>query len=110
VPVVTQLGDVFAGRVAGSLLKAVGLPELVTHNIRDYEILALRLATDPTVLDGYRSRLAANRLTHPLFDTHRFRHHIEAAYLRMWEIWQRGEQPMSFSVYAEETRRTSAAG
>ena len=47
-------------------------------------------------------RLAENRLTHPLFDTERFRRHIEAAYLQMWEIWQRGEQPRSFAVEAEK--------
>ena len=51
--------------------------------------------------EGYRNRLAKNRLTHPLFDTDRFRRHIEAAYLQMWEIWQRGEQPRSFAVEAE---------
>ena len=45
-PVVTCQGNAFAGRVAASLLKAVGLPELVTHSLADYEALALRLATD----------------------------------------------------------------
>ena len=95
-PVVTCLGNAFAGRVAASLLNAIGLPELVTHSIEDYEALALRLAKDPALLEGDRDRLATNRLTHPLFDTDRFRRHIEAAYLQMWEIWQRGEQPQAF--------------
>jgi predicted O-linked N-acetylglucosamine transferase (SPINDLY family) len=100
-PLLTCKGETFAGRVAASLLKAIGLPELVTHSIEDYEALALRLASDPILLEGYRNRLAANRMTHPLFDTERFRRHIEAAYLQMWEIWQRGEQPRSFAVEAE---------
>ncbi len=103
-PVVTRLGESFAGRVAASLLNAIGLPELVTHSIKDYEALALRLAKDPSLLEGYRNRLATNRLTHPLFDTDRFRRHIEAAYLQMWEIWQRGEQPRSFAVEALQTQ------
>ena len=103
-PVVTRLGGSFAGRVAASLLNAIGLPELVTHSIEDYEALALRLAKDPSLLEGYRNRLATNRLTHPLFDTDRFRRHIEAAYLQMWEIWQRGEQPRSFAVEALQTQ------
>src|SRR6202030_3079669 len=47
-PVVTQIGDAFAGRVAASLLNAIGLPELVTHSIEDYEALALRLAMEPS--------------------------------------------------------------
>ncbi len=100
-PVVTRLGQSFAGRVAASLLNAIGLSELVTHSIEDYAALALRLAKDPSLLAGYRNQLAKNRLTHPLFDTDRFRRHIEASYLQMWEIWQRGEQPRSFAVEAE---------
>jgi protein O-GlcNAc transferase len=100
-PVVTQLGDAFAGRVAASLLDAIGLPELVTHNIEDYERVALQLAKDPALLDRYRNRLAANRTTQPLFDADRFRRHIEAAYLKMWEIRQCGGQPRAFAVDAE---------
>ena len=97
-PVVTRLGESFAGRVAASLLNATGLPELVTYSIEDYEALALRLAKDSSLLAGYRNRLATNRLAHPLFDIDRFRRHIEAAYMTMWETWQRGEAPKSFSV------------
>lgn len=97
-PVVTCQGNAFAGRVAASLLKAVGLPELVTHNLADYEALALRLATDAAMLQRVRETLTRNRLSHPLFDTDRFRRGIEAAYLRMWETWQRGEPPQAFRV------------
>jgi protein O-GlcNAc transferase len=103
VPVVTQLGEAFAGRVAASLLNAIGLPELVTRGMTEYEALALRLAREPVLLEGYRNRLNTNRLTHPLFDTDRFRRNIETAYTQMWEIWQRGEQPRSFRVEAEGT-------
>ena len=97
-PVVTCLGQAFAGRVAASLLNAIGLPELVTHNLADYEALALRLATDPAALQAARTKLEANRLTQPLFDTERFRCNIEAAYLRMWETWQRGGAAQAFRV------------
>jgi predicted O-linked N-acetylglucosamine transferase (SPINDLY family) len=98
VPLVTCTGPTFAGRVAASLLHAVGLPELVTDNLDDYEVLALKLATDPPLLKSVVSRLAQNRLTHPLFDTARFTRHIEAAYTTMWETSQRGEAPRAFSV------------
>ncbi len=97
-PVVTCQGNAFASRVAASLLKAVGLPELVTHNLADYEALALRLASDGAMLQRVREALARNRLSHPLFDTDRFRRGIEAAYLRMWETWQRGEPAQAFRV------------
>jgi protein O-GlcNAc transferase len=100
-PVLTCQGEAFAARVAGSLLTAVGLPELVTQTLADYEALALALAQDSTRLHALRERLARNRDTHPLFDTDRFRRHIEAAYVRMWDIWQRGEAPRSFAVEAQ---------
>ena len=100
-PVVTCAGEAFAARMAGSLLHAIGLPELVTHSLPDYEALALQLATDEPRLAELRQRLARNRVTYPLFDTDRFRRHIEAAYVTMWEKTQRGEPPATFVVERE---------
>jgi predicted O-linked N-acetylglucosamine transferase (SPINDLY family) len=97
-PVLTCLGAQFDGRVAASLLEAVGLPELVTHNLVDYEALALALARDSARLSSFREKLAANRLTSPLYDTDRFRQSIEAAYLRMMERARQGRAPESFVV------------
>jgi predicted O-linked N-acetylglucosamine transferase (SPINDLY family) len=97
-PVLTCRGEAFAARVAASLLGAVGLPELIAGNLEDYEDLAMRLATEPSMLSEIRARLERNRLTTPLFDTDRFRRSIEAAYSEMWEIWQRGEAPHAFAV------------
>jgi protein O-GlcNAc transferase len=97
-PVLTCKGRAFAGRVAASLLNAVGLPDLVTDDSQAYEALALRLASDATLLSGLRDRLARNRLSYPLFDTDRSRRHIEAAYAKMMQLWQQGERPRSFSV------------
>jgi predicted O-linked N-acetylglucosamine transferase (SPINDLY family) len=98
VPVVTCLGATFAGRVAGSLVRAVGLPELATQNVADYEALALKLASDRALLTSMRSKLADQRSRAPLFDSQRFRRHIEAAYARMCDIWRRRESPHSFSI------------
>jgi protein O-GlcNAc transferase len=97
-PVVTCRGRAFAGRVAASLLNAVGLPDLVTGDLQAYEALALRLASDPALLSSLRDRLARNRLTHPLFDTDRARRHIEAAYTTMLEFSRTGESPRNFSI------------
>lgn len=97
-PVLTCLGDSFAGRVAGSLLTAVGLPELITDNYADYEALAFKLATTPSLLAGFKIKLSVNRTSYPLFDTDRFRRHIEFAYLTMWERYRQGEAPESFVV------------
>jgi len=97
-PIVTRLGATFLGRVSASLLRAVGLPELVTGSAEDYEALALKLARERPLLDAIRQKLAHNRLSAPLFDTDRFRRHIESAYATMVEIRRRGEAPRSFSV------------
>jgi predicted O-linked N-acetylglucosamine transferase (SPINDLY family) len=104
VPVVTCLGTSFAGRVAASLLGAIGLSELITRDLRAYEALALKLARDPAALAALREKLARHRRTHPLFDSTRFRRHIEAAYLRMQEIQRRGEPPQSFALPALDRR------
>jgi predicted O-linked N-acetylglucosamine transferase (SPINDLY family) len=97
-PVVTCAGAGFAGRVAGSLLNALGLPELVTATRADYEALALNLARDSDRLASIRAKLAQNRGTHPLFDTDRLRRHIESAFESMLQRYRRGEPPAGFSV------------
>jgi len=99
-PVLTCIGESFVGRVAASLLSAVGLPELVTRSLDEYEALALKLATDPALIAPMRQRLEGNRKTCPLFDTDRLRRDIERAYVTMWEIARRGEPPRSFAVDA----------
>jgi len=98
VPVLTRPGATFASRVAGSLLGAIGLPELITTSLEDYESLALQLARDPARLAALRQKLGRNRDTYPLFDTHRFTRHLEAAYTTMWQCAERGERPQSFAV------------
>lgn len=97
-PVITMLGDTFAGRVAASLLHAVGLPELVTRSLQDYEALALKLAQAPEALAAVRRKLFANRPSAPLFDVARYTRHLEAAYTRMWDVWAGGEAPRAFAV------------
>jgi len=99
-PVVTCLGSAFAGRVAASLLQAVGLSELITASLEDYEALALKLARDPVLLASLKAKLARNRGTYPLFDTERFTRNLEAAYTTMWRRYQNAEPPASFAVKA----------
>jgi len=98
VPLVTCSGKTFSSRMAGSLLRAAGLPELITHSLEEYEALALRLAREPDLLASYKAKLAANRNTCPLFDTVRFTRNLETAYIRMWKRHQRGEPPETFAV------------
>ena len=97
-PVLTCAGRAFAGRVAGSLLHAVGLPEMVTRSLSDYEALARDLAGHPDRLAGIRNRLRDSLTTTSLFDADRFRRNIEAAYTRMWRIWSDGGPVRPFAV------------
>jgi predicted O-linked N-acetylglucosamine transferase (SPINDLY family) len=101
VPVVSCRGTTFAGRVAASLLSAIGLEDMVTHSLEAYEATALRLANDPEWRATVRKRLAANRETTPLFDTAGYTRTLEAAYLAMWEQHLKGEPPASFTVEAQ---------
>src|SRR6185312_9132449 len=72
-PVLTCKGRAFPGRVGASLLNAVGLADMVTDTLEDYEALALKLAKDGALLKTIRQRLADNLGSAPLFDTGRFR-------------------------------------
>jgi len=87
-PLLTCVGEAFAGRVGASLLNAIGLSELIAATQEQYEALAVELATNSGWLNNIRQKLERNRLTTPLFDTRLFTKHIEAAYTQMYERYQ----------------------
>ena len=97
-PVVTKAGQGFAARVAGSLLNAIGLPELVTNAERDYEELALELARHPTKLAQVKAKLAANRLTEPLFNTELYTKHLENGYQQAYQCYFDNKPPQTIIV------------
>jgi protein O-GlcNAc transferase len=100
VPLLTMLGSTFVGRMAASMLYAVGLPELVARSLSDYEAMALKAATDRAFCVSLKQRLAHNRGTFPLFDTARFARHLENAYSTMWQTHRQGLPPANFAVKA----------
>lgn len=97
-PLLTCKGEAFAARVAASLLHAVGLPEMVTYSLEEYEARALELATSPAQLDAIKARLSSNRSQAPLFDAKRLARHLEEAYKTMWERSQRSEAPTTIAM------------
>jgi predicted O-linked N-acetylglucosamine transferase (SPINDLY family) len=97
-PVLTCVGEGFAARVAGSLVSAVGLPELIVQSMADYEELAVRLAGDAERLGALRARLERNRGTAPLFDTLRHARHLESAYTLIHARHLAGLPPASLEV------------
>lgn len=98
VPVVTCLGDTFPGRAAAGLLHAIGLPELVTASLAEYENLITALALDPDRLARIKAKLMRKRYTEPLFDTARFTRDLESAYMNMWKRQQDGLPATSIAV------------
>ena len=97
-PVVTKTGQGFAARVAGSLLNSVGLPELITKNEHDYEMLISELATSQSKLIKIRKKLAANLLKQPLFDTEQYTKHIEDGYQQAYQNYFEGNPPKTITV------------
>ncbi len=92
-PVITCLGESFAGRVAASLLNAIGLSDLVTSTQSAYEALAIELSTNSMKLKSFKHKLDCNRLAMPLFDTPQYTNHLEAAYKIMYQRYQDGIAP-----------------
>jgi predicted O-linked N-acetylglucosamine transferase (SPINDLY family) len=92
-PVLTWPGEIFASRVAASLLANVGLPELIAADEEAYERRAVELGRDPGELRRLRQRLAAQRTSWPLFDTARFTRNLEQAYRAAWDIYAAGHPP-----------------
>jgi predicted O-linked N-acetylglucosamine transferase (SPINDLY family) len=99
-PVLTCPGNSFPGRVAASVLHAIGLPELVASSLPEYEQLALALARDPVRLAALKAKLKRQRDVAALFDTMRFTRHLESAYSTMCERQRAGLPPASFAVAA----------
>jgi protein O-GlcNAc transferase len=97
-PVLTCPGDTFASRVGASLLTAVGLPELIAADEKQYEELAVRLAGHPEELGELRRKLADQRTTWPLFDTARLVRNLERAYRAMWDVYASGRPPQPLAV------------
>ena len=93
VPVLTRIGQSFAARVAASLLNAVGLPELITKSVEEYEQLAIKLATQPEKMQALKKKLASCRQSCKLFDTTLYVGYLEAAYTNMYERYQAGIKP-----------------
>jgi protein O-GlcNAc transferase len=98
VPVLTCAGDSFAGRMAGSILTALGVAELVTASLAEYETRAMQLAGHPERVHALRETLRSQRIQHGFFDTDRYRRSLESAYERMWERHVAGLPPAAFHV------------
>lgn len=101
-PVLTCVGNTFGGRVGASLLQAIGMPELVTHSLTEYEELAVALARDSERLAAIRRKLMRNRDTEPLFNTAAVTRDLESAYTAIWRRQRAGLAPANIVVRATD--------
>ena len=84
-PVATLAGETFASRVAGSILSAINMKELITYTEKEYENLIIDLATDSRKLKQIKIKLSKNKYTEPLFDTKLYTRNIESSYSKIYE-------------------------
>ncbi len=85
VPILTMQGNTFASRVASSLLTVLNLQELITTNIKDYENLAIELASNKYKMQNIKEKLLQNVLKSNLFNINIYIKNIEKAYLEIYE-------------------------
>jgi len=83
-PVITRMGESFASRVGASLLSAIELKELITKSEKEYEKLAIKLATNPKLLNKIKNKLKKNKVLKPLFNTKLYTSNIELAYTKIY--------------------------
>lgn len=82
-PILTRAGRSYISRMAGSLLTAVGLPDLITENQGHYERLAIALGRNPARVASYRRYLAEQGRSSPLFDVPQIVRDLEAEFERL---------------------------
>ncbi len=102
-PVLTFLGRTFSARMCGSLLRSIGLPELVAPTQQDYENMAINIGRNPKIIASLKSRLTENRLTMPLFNTKLFTTNLESGYAKAYERYQLDLAPDNIFVDSIET-------
>lgn len=98
VPIITSPGDTFASRVTASMLKAIGLDELVYPTLDAYEAAAIELGRNRARTESLKAKVSANRPVHPLFDTARWVRNVERAYDLIWENYRAGNPPRQMDV------------
>jgi len=95
---VTKIGKSYTSRMAASMLRAIGLNELVTRTEKEYEDLIIDLATNSKKLHEIKEKLSKNRLSEPLFDTELYIKHLEEGYKRVYENYVKGNKPQIINV------------
>lgn len=107
-PLLTCGAPTFPGRVASSLLHAVGLPHLIAHSMKDFEDTAVRLGESAALRAQLRSHLATAALRAPAFDTALQTSNLERGLRAAWE--QRSALPRLARGSPSRTSRSGDPG
>ena len=86
VPVLTIIGESFASRVASSILKNVGLEELIVNNVDDYTDIAVKIANDKKKLWYLKNHLSKADNTKKLFDSKKFTRDLEKIFQNITKV------------------------
>jgi predicted O-linked N-acetylglucosamine transferase (SPINDLY family) len=97
-PILTRLGEGFAGRVAGSLVSAVGMPDMIMPDAESYVRRAIEIATTPGLSHTLKERLSINKKNAPLFNSERYTQNLEKAYHQMHQRSLKGLPPIAIEV------------
>ena len=84
-PVLTRIGQTFASRVGASLLSSIGLEELIANTKKEYENLAIKIATNSKILKNIKNKLEKNKINKPLFNTKLYTSNLELAYKKIYK-------------------------
>jgi len=90
-PVLTMMGESFASRIASSLLFALGMQELVTHSIQEYEKLAIELGRNNKKMNEIKSKLSIQKEKSDLFNTKKFTINFERVLIEIHEFSRSGD-------------------
>ena len=90
-PVLTCVGDSFASRMAASILKSVGMPELITSTTEQYESLAIEMATNPDKLMAITTKLEQSLPMSQLYNTADFTYNLEKSYSIIYAKYQEND-------------------
>jgi predicted O-linked N-acetylglucosamine transferase (SPINDLY family) len=84
VPVVSLAGEILLSRMGASMLKLLGLDEVVAESFEDYVAIAERLARSPQKIMELRQLLRPRMAASPLTDGARFTRNFETGLENVW--------------------------
>ncbi len=87
IPILTMRGSKFASNVGSSLLDSLGLSELITFNLKEYEDTAVRLATGHELHNKIIEKLSFNILHHAALSSITFSFFFDRMVYSVWDIY-----------------------